>query len=114
MATGGARRFYEEDSTVDDYLLNQVSKWVLYNRLPALARNLRFSQAEITRIVLPGRPPEEHVFKVTYHVFLLFCYFVLLASQRGIFIKKEIIETRIPFSRRRTIRVTHRSQKHLR
>ena len=43
MATGGwdgSVRVYEEDDKVDEKLLNQLSKWILYNRLPWLARNL--------------------------------------------------------------------------
>ena len=76
MATGGARRLYEEDDTVDDYLLNQVSKWVLYNRLPSLARNLGFSQAQFSRIVVPENQPEERVFKVMYRVFSFIIFFL--------------------------------------
>ena len=41
MATGGwdtSVRVYEEDDKVDEKLLNQLSKWILYNRLPWLAR----------------------------------------------------------------------------
>ena len=37
MATGvwdGSVRVYEEDDKVDEKLLNQLSKWILYNRLP--------------------------------------------------------------------------------
>ena len=71
MATGGVNRLYEEYDKVDEYLLNQVSKWVLYHRLGALARDLRISQAEFTRIVVPGSQPEEHVFKVAK---LLTCF----------------------------------------
>ena len=64
MATGGFRCLYKENDKVDEYLLNQVSKGVLYYRLPPLARDLRISQAEFARIVVPTSQPEEHVFKV--------------------------------------------------
>ena len=67
MATGGwdtSVRVYEEDDKVDEKLLNQLSKWILYNRLPWLARNLGFTQAEIFRIMIPFNTPEEQIFQV--------------------------------------------------
>ena len=54
MATGGwdgSVRVYEEDDKVDEKLLNQLSKWILYNRLPWLARNLGFTHDEIYTIM---------------------------------------------------------------
>ena len=54
---------YEEDDRVDEYLLNQLSKWILYHRLGALARDLGISQAEFSRIALATSQPEEQVFK---------------------------------------------------
>ena len=74
MATGGGDgsvRVYEEDDKVDEKLLNQLSKWILYNRLPWLARNLGFTQAEIFRIVMQFPDPEERIFQVNYF-YLLF------------------------------------------
>ena len=64
MATGGVRRIYEEDDKVDEYLLNQVSKWVMYHRLPSLARDLGITQAEFTRIIGVNSQPEEQIFQV--------------------------------------------------
>ena len=67
MATGGwdgPVRVYEEDDKVDEKLLNQLSKWILYNRLPWLARNLGFTQAEISRIITQYLTPEERIFQV--------------------------------------------------
>ena len=64
MASGGSERLYEEDDVLDHRLLNQISKWIMYNRLPSLARHLGFSDAEITRIMIPHRTPEEHCFQV--------------------------------------------------
>ena len=67
MATGGwdgSVRVYEEDDKVDEKLLNQLSKWILYNRLPWLARNLGFTQAEISRIMIQNIFPEEQIFQV--------------------------------------------------
>ena len=55
---------YEEDNKVDEKLLNKLSKWILYNRLPCLARNLGFTQAEITCIMVQTRTPEEQIFQV--------------------------------------------------
>ena len=62
MATGG--RHYEEDDQVDDYLLNQVSKWILYHRLGSLARDLGLSHAHYSRIAIPSEDPKEQIFKV--------------------------------------------------
>ena len=67
MATGGGDgsvRVYEEDDKVDEKLLNQLSKWILYNRLPWLARNLGFTQAEISRIIIQNLSPEEQIYQV--------------------------------------------------
>ena len=67
MATGGSDgsgRVYEEDDKVDEKLLNKLSKWILYNRLPYFARNLGFSQPEISRIMMHFSTPEEQTFQV--------------------------------------------------
>ena len=68
MATGGrdstAVRVYKEDDKLDERLLNQLSKWIMYHRLPHLARNLGFSMAEISRIITPNNTPEEQIFQV--------------------------------------------------
>ena len=64
MATGGVRRLYEEDDKVDEYLLNQVSKWVLYHRIGSLARDLGISQAQFSRIIGAKSEPEEQIFQV--------------------------------------------------
>ena len=69
MATGGwdgSVRVYEEDDKVDEKLLNQLSKWILYNRLPWLARNLGFTHAEISHILTQYSTPEERIFQVWY------------------------------------------------
>ena len=69
MATGGWNapvRVYEEDDKVDEKLLNQLSKWILYNRLPWLAENLGFTPAEISRITTQYVTPEEQIFQVWY------------------------------------------------
>ena len=64
MALGGGRRLYEEDDKVDEKLLNQLSKWILYHRLGALARDLGITEAEFSRIAIATSEPEEQVFKV--------------------------------------------------
>ena len=64
MASGGSERLYEEDDRVDERLLNQMSKWIMYNRLPSLARHLGFSDAEISRVMFASRDPEEQCFQV--------------------------------------------------
>ena len=71
MATGGwdgSVRVYEEDDKVDEKLLNQLSKWILYNRLPWLAHNLGFTDAEIVHVMMQYPAPEEQIFQV--HPFL--------------------------------------------
>ena len=67
MATGPGRDvppLYEEDDVLDERLLNQISKWIMYHRLPSLARYLGISDAEISRIMIPSRTPEEQIFQV--------------------------------------------------
>ena len=68
MATGGkdGPRVYEGDHEVDDYLLNQISKFVLYDKLGRLARDLGLNQAEYSRIAaVPNKPPEEQIFEAS-------------------------------------------------
>ena len=67
MATGGGGstpRLYEEDDRLDEKLLNDISKWIMYNRLPSLARHLGLSVADISRIINPFNTPEEQCFQV--------------------------------------------------
>ena len=54
----------EEDDVLDLRLLNQISKWIMYSRLPSLARHLGISDAEISRIMIPHTTPEEQCFQV--------------------------------------------------
>ena len=74
MATGGCDgsvRVYEEDDKVDEKLLNQLSKWILYNRLPWFARNLGFTDTEIVRVMMNYPAPEEQIFQVRcFHLVL--------------------------------------------
>ena len=70
MASGGSQRLYEEDDRLDERLLNQISKWIMYNRLPSLARHLRFSDAEISRILFTYQDPEEQCFQVENIVYV--------------------------------------------
>ena len=65
MATGGIRRPYKEDDKFDEYLLYQVSKWVLYHRLSSLARSLGLSHAEFSRIRYDNTTQEERIFRVS-------------------------------------------------
>ena len=67
MATGLGRDvppLYEEDDVLDERLLNQISKWIMYHRLPSLARHLGISDAEISRIMIPSTTLEEQIFQV--------------------------------------------------
>ena len=62
MATGGVRPLYDEGDRVSEYLLHQVSKWVLYHRLPSLARSLKLTQAQFSRIYYDKITHEEEIF----------------------------------------------------
>ena len=64
MATADVRDKYTGDDWVDERLLNQLSKWILYHRLPSLARDLGMSQAEFSRIATPSNTAEEQIFQV--------------------------------------------------
>ena len=68
MASEQTRHAYNEDDKLDERLLNQISKWIFYHRLPSLARHLGISDAEITRIMIPSRTPEEQCFQVRFFV----------------------------------------------
>ena len=73
MATGGwdtSLRVYEEDDKVDEKLLNQLSKWILYNRLPWLARNLGFTDSEIMNVMIQFSNEEDRIFQVAPFVTL--------------------------------------------
>ena len=70
MASGGGQHLYEGDDVVDEYLLNQLSKWILYHRLGALARNLGITEAEFSRIAIATSQPEEQVFKARFLIIL--------------------------------------------
>ena len=78
MATGGSGHLYEEDDVLDERLLDQISKWIMYHRLPSLARHLGISDAEIRRIIIPSRTPEEQRFQVWYSHFIHNNYNVLI------------------------------------
>ena len=64
MATADVRDKYTGDDWVDERLLNQLSKWILYHRLPSLARDLGMSQADFSRIATPSNTAEEQIFQV--------------------------------------------------
>ena len=64
---------HEEHDRVDEYLLNQVSKWVLYDRLGLLARDLGITQAEFSRIGCAKIQPEQAEEQI-FQVLLLYLY----------------------------------------
>ena len=80
MATGGVRCIYEEDDRVDEYLLNQLSRYILYHRLGALARDMGISQTDFMKISLKTSQPEERIFKVslTGNVNIVFVEWILV------------------------------------
>ena len=61
MAT--ARGPYEENDNVDDTLLNQISKYVFYENLRSLARDLGIPQTEISGME-EIKDPQEKIYKV--------------------------------------------------
>ena len=56
---------YGEDDEADIALLHRLGKWIMYNKLPQLALHLGFTMAEISRIMIPSRGPEEQIFEVS-------------------------------------------------
>ena len=80
MATGDERCIYEEDDRVDEYLLNQLGKYIPYHRLRALTKDLHFSQAEFNRIVIPQSQPEEQIFRVSEGYF----HYYIKTWQQGV------------------------------
>ena len=69
MATGGpgtsgATPLYQEDDIPDERFLEEISRWIMYDRLPSMARHLGLSDPEISRIIIPSRTPEEQCFQV--------------------------------------------------
>ena len=63
MATGTAQRVYEDNDNVDDTLLNKISKYVFYENLSSLARDIGIPQTEISGMV-EIKDPQEKKFKV--------------------------------------------------
>ena len=63
MATGTAQRVYEDNDNVDDTLLNQISKYVFYENLSSLVRDLGIPQTEISGMA-EIKAPQEKIFKV--------------------------------------------------
>ena len=57
---------YEAEDILDEKLLNRISKKIFYHRLTSLARHLGISDAEISRIVIPWKTPEEQCFQVCF------------------------------------------------
>ena len=55
---------YEGNDTVDDTLLNQISKYVFYDNLESLARDLEVRETEIRKITCASSSPQEQIFKV--------------------------------------------------
>ena len=64
MATG---RVYEEKDNVDDTLLNQISKYVFYDNLWSLARDLEVRETEIRKTLHASSSPQEQIFKVSFY-----------------------------------------------
>ena len=64
MAARG-RPVYEAEDLVNDRSLNYITKWILYDELGALARDLGISQADFSRIAVPTSTPAEQIFKVS-------------------------------------------------
>ena len=61
MAT--RERIYEENDSVDDYLLNQISKYIFHDQLGTMSRDLGITSVEHQRSVAK-LSPEDQIFKV--------------------------------------------------
>ena len=59
-----AQRVYEDNDSVDDTLLNQISKYVFYENLSSLARDLEIPQTKISGMA-EIIDPQEKIFKVS-------------------------------------------------
>ena len=69
------QRIYEGDDTVDDTLLNQISKFIFYENLSSLARDLAIPQTEISGLV-EIKTSQEKIFKVSTFFIEIFFYLV--------------------------------------
>ena len=57
-------RIYKEDDEVDEFLLNKLSYWILYDYLPSLGRDLGIPQAELSKVLAAPHSPTEQCFQV--------------------------------------------------
>ena len=66
MASTRKKGHYRHDDTLDEFLLNQVAKFVKYGQLGHLSRDLRISQTDYEKITAPNYLLQnEQIFKVS-------------------------------------------------
>ena len=59
-----AQRVYEDNDSVDDTLLNQISKYVFYDQLWSLARDIGIPQTKISGMA-EIKDAQEKIYKVS-------------------------------------------------
>ena len=66
MASVRKKGRYEEHDLLDEFLLNQVAKYVDYSKLLSLAKDLGVSQTEYNRITAPdNKAIHERIYQVS-------------------------------------------------
>ena len=61
---------YEGGDKVDEFILNQVAKHVIYGQLGSLSRDLGISDTEYGKITAPNVfPQNEQIYKVSLRMF---------------------------------------------
>ena len=66
MASVRKKGRYSGDDTLDEYLLNQVAKFIKYGQLGPLSRDLGVSQTEYEKITAPNTfQQNDQIFKVS-------------------------------------------------
>ena len=50
----GRKKRYKEDDRVDEYLVNQVAKFILYEKLGLFAKDLKIKERELEIIMSPN------------------------------------------------------------
>ena len=66
MASVRKKGRYSGDDTLDEFLLNQVAKFVKYGQLGPLSRDLRISQMDYEKITAPNYLQQnDQIFKVS-------------------------------------------------
>ena len=66
----GVNHVYSTNDHADTWIINQVAKCIMGNRLRSLALDLRMSDAEISRIMADHHTTQDRAFRVRVHLLL--------------------------------------------